>query len=145
MVRSSWKGAERRAAKALGGQRVPVTGRARGNAPDIEGAWYRAEVKAGHVLPARLQLALRQAKASCAGTDKTPIVIIDHVAGPGRPNVRAVLIELSEWVLLHGDTETTRCTCGHSEADHVTGLCEECLSNDGYPACQHAFSSAHAD
>jgi hypothetical protein len=33
-----WKQAERRIADLLGGQRIPVTGRQRGDTPDIEHA-----------------------------------------------------------------------------------------------------------
>lgn len=44
-VRSRWKALELRLAKRLGGERVPVTGRVRGWAPDIRHKWLAIEVK----------------------------------------------------------------------------------------------------
>ena len=38
MTGETWKASERRMAAIIGGVRVPVTGRARGSVPDIEGA-----------------------------------------------------------------------------------------------------------
>lgn len=44
-VRRRWKAVELRFAKRLGGERVPVTGRTRGWAPDIRHPWLAVEVK----------------------------------------------------------------------------------------------------
>jgi hypothetical protein len=46
-----WKTAERRIAKELGGTRVPVTGRGRGDVPDIEHPALSVEVKSRRRLP----------------------------------------------------------------------------------------------
>jgi hypothetical protein len=48
----SWKVCERRIAVELGGCRVPVSGRARGDNPDIEHPTLSIEVKSRKRLPA---------------------------------------------------------------------------------------------
>ncbi len=45
MSDTRWKGTERRVAALLGGRRVPVSGRGRGDAPDIAHPWLALEVK----------------------------------------------------------------------------------------------------
>jgi len=45
MADKRWKATERRIAALLGGRRVPVSGRGRGNAPDIAHPWLALEVK----------------------------------------------------------------------------------------------------
>ena len=61
----AWKACERRVAKYIGNaERVPVTGRQRGAAPDIEHAWLSIEVKYRAKLPAWLHDAMAQAVAS---------------------------------------------------------------------------------
>ena len=49
-----WKQTERKVAALLGGQRVPVSGRGRGDAPDIDHTWLAVEVKDRASLPAWL-------------------------------------------------------------------------------------------
>lgn len=44
-IRRRWKGVELALAKRLGGERVPVTGRTRGYAPDVRHPWLAIEVK----------------------------------------------------------------------------------------------------
>lgn len=44
-LRRRWKALELALAKRLGGERVPVTGRTRGYAPDIRHRWLSLEVK----------------------------------------------------------------------------------------------------
>ena len=75
-----WKQAERRIAKLLGGQRVPVTGRQRGDTPDIEHAALSIEVKSRKSLPAWLLKALNQAQAASKEGKKMPVVVLhqDH-------------------------------------------------------------------
>lgn len=97
MNRNEWKQSERDMALALGGKRVPVTGRGRGNVPDIEHPTFAIEHKAGRVLPERMTEAWKQALAAAAGTDKTPIVTIDHRPGPGRPRQCYVMVRLQDW------------------------------------------------
>ena len=46
-----WKEVERAVAAKLGGQRVPITGRQRGDAPDVQHPWLSIEVKHRKLLP----------------------------------------------------------------------------------------------
>jgi hypothetical protein len=75
-----WKQAERRIAELLGGQRIPVTGRQRGDTPDIEHAALSIEVKSRKSLPAWLLKALNQAQAASRDGKKMPVVVLhqDH-------------------------------------------------------------------
>lgn len=102
MKRATWKASERTFATMLGGVRHPVSGRARGDKADIEGPWFVAEHKAGAVLSPRLQTALAQAKAAAAGTNKLPIVTIDHFRAGPHGNIRAVMIGLDDWLAWTG-------------------------------------------
>ena len=70
-----WKQAERRVARLLGGWRVPVTGRQRGDAPDISHDRFSIEVKSRRKLPAWLEDAMRQAEAS-AKDGQLPIAVL---------------------------------------------------------------------
>src|SRR5262245_32932694 len=45
VLRRRWKSLELQLAKRLGGERVPVTGRTRGWAPDVRHQWLAIEVK----------------------------------------------------------------------------------------------------
>jgi hypothetical protein len=75
-----WKACERRIAKLLGGQRIPVTGRQRGDTPDIEHAALSIEVKSRKSLPGWLLKALSQAQAASKDGKKMPVVVLhqDH-------------------------------------------------------------------
>lgn len=59
-----WKTAERRVAEELGGRRVPVSGRQREDAPDVEHPTLSIEVKSRKRLPAWIRDAIEQAEAS---------------------------------------------------------------------------------
>jgi hypothetical protein len=97
-----WKQAERRIAAILGGERVPVSGRGRGFAPDIEHPALAVEVKTRASLPAWIEDAMRQAEAA-AEVDarhfdlphKTPITVLHNDRKPYRDAL--VLIRLSEF------------------------------------------------
>ena len=75
MSRETWKATERALAVYLGGQRVPVSGRARGTAPDIAHPRLSLEVKHRKSLPAWLHEAMAQAVA-CAGPGQIPVAIL---------------------------------------------------------------------
>ncbi len=90
-----WKRTERRVAELLGGERVPVTGRQRGSAPDIQHAFWSPEVKHRKKLPDWLLDALAQAEAS-KRDDQLPIVIL-HEAGQRHAN-DLVVLRLSDFV-----------------------------------------------
>ena len=70
-----WKTCERRIAQLLGGQRVPVSGRARGYAPDVEHPDLAIECKSRRQLPAWLLDALAQARAATKD-GRVPVVVL---------------------------------------------------------------------
>jgi hypothetical protein len=73
--RRRWKAAEVRLAELVGGRRVPVSGRGRGDVPDIEHPWLSIEAKSWSRMPERVVDALRQAEAANPG-DRLPVAII---------------------------------------------------------------------
>jgi hypothetical protein len=110
----SWKAAERFIAAALGGTRVPITGRQRGSAPDIDHPTLAIEVKRRSSLnafPKWLTTAFEQAEASAAEIQrktaelKTPIVVIEHAHGAGRPRDHYVMLRLNDFVELTKEGE----------------------------------------
>ncbi len=84
-----WKATERTVARLLGGTRVPVSGRGRGDQPDIAHAWLAIEVKDRATLPAWLLDALDQAERS-ATPDQLPVAIL-HRAGDRHDSALVVL------------------------------------------------------
>jgi hypothetical protein len=65
MADKAWKRWERQIAKYIGGERVPVTGRQRGDAPDIAHNWLSVEVKyTSNGLPLKWFEARAQSEAS---------------------------------------------------------------------------------
>lgn len=71
----SWKTCERRIAAELGGSRIPVSGRDRGDAPDVDHPSLSIEVKSRKKLPAWLLDAIAQAEAA-ASPDQLPVAIL---------------------------------------------------------------------
>lgn len=109
MTRSvAWKATERFVAAALNGVRVPITGRMRGSAPDIEHPTYAIEVKrrSGSVFPKWLTTAFEQAEASAeeihrrTGEVRTPLVVVEHAHGQGKPKDHYILMHLNDFVEL---------------------------------------------
>lgn len=74
--RRRWKAAERELAEQVGGRRVPVTGRARGDVPDIAHPWLSIEAKSWSAMPERVVSALRQAEAANVDGRKLPVALI---------------------------------------------------------------------
>lgn len=72
----NWKKVELSIARILGGERVPITGRTRGSAPDIEHPNYSIEVKHRQSVPDWIKDAMDQAEKSNISGDKLPIVIL---------------------------------------------------------------------
>jgi hypothetical protein len=72
---TTWKNVERKIAALLGGQRVPITGRSRGSAPDIAHRLFSIEVKHREAFPDWLMDAFRQADASNNGA-QIPLVVL---------------------------------------------------------------------
>ncbi len=82
-------------ARRLGGRRVPVSGRQRGDVPDIAHPDLAIEHKYGKVISVRTQTALEQADAAAAKTGGIPVVTFEHVtAGVTNPNLLGVTMKL---------------------------------------------------
>ena len=78
---ATWKQAEREVAARLGGRRVPVTGRGRGDAPDVAHDTLSLEVKHRGALPAWLLGAMAQA-AAASRDGRVPVAVLHE---GGRP------------------------------------------------------------
>ena len=91
----TWKKVEREVARRIGGTRVPVTGRGRGSAPDIEHEWLSVEVKSRKSVPAWIREALLQAQASNISDKKLPVAFI-HQVGMNH-NKDLVVIEMKDF------------------------------------------------
>ncbi len=100
MPERRWKATERKIAALLGGRRVPVSGRGRGEAPDVRHAWLSIECKDRRALPAWLLQALAQAEASAA-PHQLPIAVL-HAAGQ-RHDRALVVLRLGAFVDWFGD------------------------------------------
>jgi hypothetical protein len=89
MNRRSWKRAESRKADALGGRRIPVSGRGRGDTPDVEHPTLSVECKSRKVLPTWLRTGMQQAIAA-AREGQVPCVIA-HQSGDRYENAYAIV------------------------------------------------------
>jgi hypothetical protein len=82
MSRKSWKAAELALARKFGGERVPVSGRTRGWAPDIEHATLALEVKTRKRMPLLLANGMDQAVKAAewakrkGKADRLPMLVI---------------------------------------------------------------------
>ena len=94
MTDRAWKRSERAVASALGGRRVPVSGRARGDVPDVAHPWLSVEVKHRKSLPAWILDAMSQARAA-ARSDQLPCAIL-HESGR-RHDDNLVLVRLGDF------------------------------------------------
>lgn len=97
MSEKGWKRVEREIASILHGERVPVTGRARGDVPDIRHRWLSIEAKSRRTLPAWLLKAVAQARA--AATEHHLPVAILHEQGDRHSNDLVVmqLRDFQDW------------------------------------------------
>ncbi len=100
MSDSRWKATERRIAGLLGGRRVPVSGRGRGDQPDIAHPWLSLEVKDRASLPLWLLDALDQAERSATAA-QLPVAVL-HRAGD-RHDHALVVLRLAAFVDWFGD------------------------------------------
>ena len=100
MTEKSWKAFERRAAKALGTRRIPVTGERAG--ADVEDAMFAYQVKLGRAQPSYLRRWL--AGIVGAGLCRRPAKIGVVVWKPkgSRDTGALVILRFSDWVDLHG-------------------------------------------
>jgi hypothetical protein len=78
MADKAWKRFERRVAKVVGGERVPVSGRQRGSTPDIEHNWLSIECKYRKSVPEWVKDAMRQAVASQQSRQLPCVIIGEH-------------------------------------------------------------------
>jgi hypothetical protein len=76
-----WKACERKVAALLGGRRIPVSGRGRGDNPDIHHELFSIEVKSRKTIPAWLEDAMRQAEASVKD-GRLPVVVLHQDRTP---------------------------------------------------------------
>jgi len=99
----TWKATERRIAALLGGQRVPVSGRGRGDQPDIAHPTLSIECKHRRTLPGWLLEAVAQAEAANTGGKVSMVAL--HRAGDRHDDALAVL-RLRDVAALVGGGET---------------------------------------
>lgn len=97
-----WKETEREIARRVGGERIPVTGRARGSAPDVAHEHFAVEVKHRQRLPRWLWDALDQAVKAVRG-EQVPLVVL-HESGRWHDNDLVVmrLVDFEEWTRYYG-------------------------------------------
>jgi len=100
-----WKRTERKLASMLGGQRVPVTGRQRGDAPDIAHALYSIEVKHKKKLPEWLHDAHDQAVKSSSKRKKVPVVILHETGKPHSKDY--VVLQMRDFLEITGEFVVT--------------------------------------
>ena len=89
-----WKASERKVAALLGGRRIPVSGRGRGDNPDIHHELFSIEVKSRKTIPAWLEDAMRQAEVSVKGK-RLPVVVLHQDHMPYTESL--VLLRLSDF------------------------------------------------
>ena len=99
MDRSTWKNTEREWSRWLGGERVPVTGRQRGDVPDIRHPNFSVEVKAGNVLSVRLQQGMKQAEAALK-EGQMALLCVSHTQKGKRDRNHMVVMPLVDWLKL---------------------------------------------
>ena len=104
MSERGWKRTERVVADKLGGRRVPVTGRQRGDVPDVAHPTLAVEVKTRKTLPAWLRTGMAQAVAA-QRPGQLPIVVL-HETG-ARHADDLVVVRLGDWCARFGSEPTT--------------------------------------
>jgi Holliday junction resolvase len=109
MTEKCWKRAERRIAELLGGRRIPVSGRQRGDCPDVEHPTLSIECKSRKSLPNWIEDALVQAEASSRG-GQVPVVVLHQHGQRYRDALAVMRLEdlRQEMTSYDNDKETTR-------------------------------------
>jgi hypothetical protein len=107
MTDKRWKSVERKVAAKLGGERIPITGRQRGSAPDCTSAGgnLSIEVKDRKKIPEWLKDAMSQAIAS-QRDGQIPIVVLHECGMATGDNL--LIIRLNDWCDLYGDVAKPR-------------------------------------
>ncbi len=89
---SRWKRAERQVAQALGGVRLPNSGRGQ---PDVVADQFAVQVKVRETLPLWLTEAVDQAERDAAA-DEVPVLVLSQVS-QGRRARRYVVMTFDVW------------------------------------------------
>jgi len=100
-----WKRHERLIARALGGERLPNTGKRGADA--LVGCWA-VEVKTRRTLPQWLLKAVSQAREGAMATGRLPLVVLVHAPGKGRKAQRYALLPLEALVAWEGNQMMAR-------------------------------------
>lgn len=102
MRRGSWKSCERRMARDMGTERIPVTGIDRDGA-DFETALFCFQQKVRQMLPVWLWRWLTGICATAERKDKIGVLVLKV---PGMRDADAiVMLKWRDWVALHGTTD----------------------------------------
>jgi hypothetical protein len=97
MSEKNWKRSERRIASLLGGKRIPVTGRQRGDVPDVAHELFAVECKHKKALPGWLHEAMSQAKAAQRG-EQLPVVVLHEAGQPHTQDLVVLrLADFRDW------------------------------------------------
>ena len=97
MADKTWKHTERKVAGLLGGKRVPITGRQRGDVPDVAHDWLSVEVKHRRTVPDWLLDAMAQAVAAVRGEQLPVAVLHQHGQAHGDDLVVLRLADFRAW------------------------------------------------
>ena len=100
MNRSTWKRHEREFAELLGGKRVPVSGRQRGDHPDVAHPKLSIEVKVGAVLSTRVLIGMEQAIAAMKEGQVPLVCISNRKKGGQNTSAKFVLMRAEDFVEL---------------------------------------------
>ena len=103
---TTWKATERAVMKRLGGRRIPITGRQRGDVPDGEHDWLAVEIKHRKEIALWLRDAMAQAVACSEGGAKLPIVVIHELGRRHDDNLVMIRQEdFEQWFGGMGDAD----------------------------------------
>lgn len=97
MSDKAWKRSERETAGLIGGERVPITGRQRGDAPDVWHDWLSVECKHRKGVPKWLRTAVSQALAAVRGEQLAVSIIHQHGSRHGDDLVVMRLSDFQAW------------------------------------------------
>jgi hypothetical protein len=103
MSEPRWKRHERLVARALGGERLPNTGR---RAPDALAGPWAVEVKTRRSLPRWLLAAIAQAEEGARASGRLPLLVLVLAPGKGRKARRFALMPLEALASWRGDGES---------------------------------------
>lgn len=101
MPDKSWKAFERRVAKRMGGERIPVTGEREG--ADVVGGPFVYQCKLRRGMPAYLKGWLRGIVGAAARSEREATGVVVWKEPNGRDDDAVVVLRLKDWQDLHGD------------------------------------------